>query len=318
MSVFKKATKSAGRLRLALIGPAGSGKTWTALELAKELGGRIAVIDSERGSASKYAGDAAEFDVCELDTFSPQTYVDTLLAADKSGYDVVVIDSLSHAWSGKDGAIERVDKAAARSKSGNSFMAWREVTPEHNRMVDAILQMRAHVIVTMRTKTEYVQEKDERTGKVTPRKVGLQPIQRDGLEYEFDVTADLDTDHVLTISKTRCRALDRAVIREPKGSDLAAPLKAWLSDGAPIVELPVPTFAVQEPAPADQVPEKLMDVGNPAQLYGWILVHLCEYSGAPSDEKTALFEVLISTGKTLGVSEERVRAWCAESKKRAA
>jgi len=236
---FVKATKTQSRLRLGLIGPSGSGKTYTALRIAKGLGTRIAVIDTERGSASKYAGDVADFDVLELDSFAPATYVQAIRAADEAGYEVLVIDSLTHAWTGKDGTLEMVDRIAKRSgERGNSFAAWREVTPEHNALVDAILRARCHVIVTMRVKTEYVLEENER-GKKVPRKVGLAPIQRDGLEYEMDVVADLDHDHNLIVSKTRCAALDRAVFREA-GEDVAGILKRWLSDGAP-APAPKPT-----------------------------------------------------------------------------
>jgi hypothetical protein len=232
---FHKATRTRSRLRLALIGPAGSGKTYTALRIAKGLGDKIALIDTERGSASKYSGDLLDFDVLELETFAPKTYVEAIHAAEAAGYEVLVIDSLSHAWAGKGGALEMVDQAAKRSRSGNSFAAWREVTPEHNALVDAILGARLHVIATMRTKTEYVVEAV--AGKRTPKKVGLAPIQRDGAEYEFDVVGDLNLDHELVVSKTRCSALDGAVIRRP-GEDVAEVLKRWLTDGAPVADAP--------------------------------------------------------------------------------
>jgi hypothetical protein len=231
--MFQKATKKRARLRMGLVGPSGSGKTFTALRVGVALGEKIAVIDSERGSASKYA-DKFGFDVVELESFDPRKYVEVINAAGEAGYDVLVIDSLSHAWNGKDGALEMVDNAAKRSKSGNSFGAWRDVTPVHNALVDAILRSKCHVIATMRAKTEWILEKDERTGKQTPRKVGLQPVQRDGMEYEFDVVGDLD-DASFAISKTRCSALKEKVFREP-GEDLAEILKGWLTDGEDVPE----------------------------------------------------------------------------------
>ena len=232
--VFKKATKEQAKLRMGIIGPAGSGKTYTALITARNLvpDGKIAVIDTERGSASKYA-DIFEFDVCELESFHPENYIKTIQAAEEAGYDVLIIDSLSHAWAGKDGALELVDKAAARER-GNSFAAWRHVTPLHNAMVDAIIGARLHIIVTMRSKVEWVIEKDER-GKSVPRKIGLQPVQRDGLEYEFDVVADMDLDNNFIVSKTRCPALRGSVIHCPN-EEPAKTLRAWLSDGVPVVE----------------------------------------------------------------------------------
>jgi energy-coupling factor transporter ATP-binding protein EcfA2 len=224
---FQKATKKEAKLRLALIGPSGSGKTYTALTLATHLvpNGKIAVIDTERGSASKYA-DLFNFDVQELETFHPKQYINAIAEAEAAGYDVLVIDSLSHAWMGRDGALELVDKAARRNGNGNSWAAWRDVTPLHNALVDAMLAASLHVIVTMRSKMEYVQDKDEK-GKSVIRKIGLQPVQRDGLEYEFDVIGDMDQDNTLIVSKTRCPSLVGAVISRPN-ADLATVLAQWL------------------------------------------------------------------------------------------
>lgn len=225
MSLFKPATKSASKLRLGLGGPAGSGKTFTALTIATALGQRVAVVDTEHGSASKYS-DIFKFDVVELDSFHPQNYIDAIHEAEAESYDTLILDSLSHAWMGKDGALELKDKATARSRSGNSFDAWREVTPLHNALVEAMIASRLHLIATLRSKTEYVVETDER-GKSKPRKIGLAPVQRDGLEYEFDVYGELDQDNTLIIGKTRCPALAGGVIRKP-GAELAAVLMDWL------------------------------------------------------------------------------------------
>lgn len=238
---FAKATKKAAKLRMALIGPSGAGKTYTALAIGTSLGEKVAFIDTEHGSASKYAGrDGFNFDVLELDSFHPQTYIEAIKAAEQAGYDVLVIDSLSHAWMGKDGALELVDKAAKRSQSSNTFAAWRDVTPLHNALVEAMIQSRMHVIVTMRAKTEYVLEKDDR-GKSVPRKVGMAPVQRDGLEYEFDIVADMDLDNNLIVSKTRCNALVGALVNKP-GADFANIINAWLSDG----EMPASPAQISE------------------------------------------------------------------------
>lgn len=235
---IKKATKTQSRGRIALVGPAGSGKTYTGLVWARAIAGdsgRILCVDTERGSASKYSGEPGigDFDVIELDTHEPATYVEALKLGAVEGYDVIVVDSLSHAWSGRGGALEQVDRAAARSRSGNSFGAWREVTPMHNALVDALLTSPAHVIVTMRAKTEYVLETDQK-GKQVPRKVGMAPVQREGMEYEFDLVVDLDWEHVAAVSKSRCTAVESAVWRRP-GADAIAPFVAWLTDGAPFV-----------------------------------------------------------------------------------
>lgn len=241
MATFTKAVKTQAKARIGLIGPSGSGKTYSALRLAKTLGEKIAVIDSEHGSASKYA-DEFEFDTLTLETYHPQQYIDGIISAGQAGYDVLIIDSLSHAWAGTDGALELADRNATKY-GGNRFAAWRDVTPLHNKLIEAILSSPCHVIATMRSKMEYVQTQDDK-GKTVIKKVGMQPIQRDGMEYEFDIVGDLDLEHNLIISKTRCRHLDGAVVNKP-GEQLAATVKAWLTDG---VEMPPKPAEASKPA----------------------------------------------------------------------
>jgi hypothetical protein len=265
---FKKATKTQARLRLGLVGPSGGGKTLTALIIAHYLERPIAVIDTERGSASKYAGyelpdgERLQFDVLELDTFSPKTYIEAIQAAGEAGFGTLVIDSLSHAWMGKDGALEQVDRVAKRSNSSNTFAAWRDVTPQHNAFVDAILAAKMHVIGTMRARTEYILEENER-GKKVPRKIGIQPVQRDGLEYEFDVTADLTLDNEMIIGKTRCPLLAGKVFRQA-GKDVAMILRSWLQDGAPMPE-ETPDLPVSRPS--DRPSEPPMSAKEIEELY---------------------------------------------------
>jgi hypothetical protein len=225
---FTKAVKQQEKLRLALDGPAGSGKTWTALIIATDLaqreGGRVAVIDSERSSARKYASEF-DFDHLTLPDWSPHTYMGAVRAAEEAGYTVIVIDSFSHAW---EGVLELKDNATARSKSKNSFTeGWREATPVHNELVDTVLRADAHVIATLRTKTEYVIGDDK-----SITKVGLAPIQRAGVDFEFDVVGDMTAENSMVISKTRCSALAGVVIRKPD-KRLAETLWNWLTDGEP-------------------------------------------------------------------------------------
>lgn len=232
---FQKATKKKARLRLALMGVSGSGKTYSALRIAKGLGRRVAVIDSERASASKYA-DRFEFDTVEVSSGNPRDYVEAIKAAGAAGYDVLVIDSLSHAWEGREGsALQLVDDAKARNK-GNQWTAWRDVTPLHNALIDAILMSKCHVIATMRSKMKHVQELDEK-GKSVIRKVGMEAVQRAGMEYEFDVVGDLE-EATLVISKSRCPDFTKAVIREPD-EVFGARLRSWLDDGVEGVLVPL-------------------------------------------------------------------------------
>ena len=252
MSVFQKAVKRDAKLRLALCGPAGSGKTYSLLSIATELGGPIAYVDTEHGSASKYA-DLFQFDVIEPDIFDPRELIKLIKAAIENGYKVVCIDSLSHYWMGKGGELEMVDGAAKRTQ-GNSFAAWKHVTPVHNELVDTIIASSIHVLVSMRTKTEWVIEKDERTGKNAPRKVGLAPVMRDGIEFEFDVCGDLDQENTLTVTKSRCPDLAGKVINRP-GKDMALVLRKWLS-GAPSEQKPAPIQQPKVEASAPQPPAK--------------------------------------------------------------
>lgn len=209
--------------------------TYSALAIAADLGLRIAVIDTEHGSSEKYAGDF-EFDVLRLDTFDPRSYIDAIAAAEAERYDVVIVDSLSHEWMGRGGALELVEKARERSRSGNSFAAWKDVTPLHNALIDAIVRCKCHLIATMRAKTEYVLQTNQ-FGKQEPVRVGLGAVQRDGMEFEFDITGLMTPEHKLIVQKTRCPALDGQVIDRP-GKNVAEILKAWLSDGQPLAAQP--------------------------------------------------------------------------------
>jgi hypothetical protein len=229
---FTRATKSQQKARIALAGPSGSGKTWTALSIATGLGQSIAVIDTERGSASKYATDFA-FDTCPMYTYDPRDLPKVLSAAAAAGYEVVIVDSLSHFWMGQGGMLEQVDNATKRSSSGNSFGGWKEMRPAERAMIDALLAYPGHLLVTMRTKTEWVITENER-GRKEPKKIGTKPEQRDGIEYEFDLVGDMDHEHTLIVSKSRISTLADEVITRP-GPELGTRIRDWLMDG---VKLP--------------------------------------------------------------------------------
>lgn len=228
---FAPATKEQSKARVALDGPSGSGKTYTALTIASALGTRIAVIDTERGSARKYANEFA-FDVLEMSHFAPTDLVEALAAAGAGGYEVVIVDSLSLFWSGTGGMLEQVDHASKRGYGGNSFAGWKEARPMERRMVDALVAFPGHVIVTMRVKTDYVLETNDK-GRQVPKKVGLKPEQREGLEYEFDVVGSMDSDNTLVVTKSRARVLTGAVVTKP-GLEFGLQIKEWLEDGTAV------------------------------------------------------------------------------------
>lgn len=221
--MFKKAVRESAKLRLALTGPAGSGKTYSSLQIAKGLGGKIAMIDTERGSGALYAN-ICDYDVLRIDPpFEPKKFLEGIKAAEDAGYEVLIIDSLSHAWAGEGGILTIHDRTAKAVR--NSFDAWREVTPQHNQLVDAILASTCQVIVTLRTKTGY--EVISENGKTKVSKVGLAPIQRDGLEFEFTVVMDLSIEgHVATASKDRTGLFDGT--RLTPDSDTGRSILKWL------------------------------------------------------------------------------------------
>jgi hypothetical protein len=242
--MFKKAERKDVKVRLALAGPAGSGKTLSALRLARGLqavlGGKIALIDTERESSSLYAGDMSqskllpqgwrvEFDVLPFNPpFPPIKYVKGIKLAEQEGYTILILDSLSHAYQGEGGVLDMVDQAVAADRSKNAFAAWRKVTPEHQRLVDAILQSHCHVIATMRTKTAWEIARDESTGKTKPVKLGLAHVQREGLDYEFTTVLDLDVEtHIASASKDRTSLFDGnpMLLTEEVGKMLADWLK---------------------------------------------------------------------------------------------
>lgn len=226
--MFQKATKKQAKLRLAIYAPSGAGKTYTALRIATGLGGKIALIDSERGSASKYA-DNFNFDVAELEKFGIENYVQYIKMAHE--YDVLIIDSLSHAWHE---LLTEIDKLASAKYKGNSFMAWSEGTPKQRMFVDAILNFPGHVIATMRTKTEWSVEKDANSGKTKPVKLGLAPEQGKGIEYEFDILMEINHEHYATIAKDRTGKFQDAEILKPS-EEFGKTLSEWLNSGEAVI-----------------------------------------------------------------------------------
>lgn len=222
---FQKAQRKQAKLRLALTGPSGAGKTYGALAVAKGIGGKIAVIDTEKGSASLYSH-LLDFDVLELDPpYSPERFIQALEAA--KDYDVVVIDSITHEWSGIGGCLEINDMLAAAKFRGNTWSAWNETTPRHRAFLDAMLRFPAHIIVTMRSKTETAQVEESGRKKVV--KMGMKAEQRDGLEYEFTTVLDIIHDgHIAMASKDRTE-----IFKDPEqlSEKTGAKLLNWLNSG---------------------------------------------------------------------------------------
>lgn len=254
MPMFQRAVKEKLKARVAIDGPTGSGKTWTALQLARILvgpDGVIGVFDTENRSAAYYApspGQLAGTEPFERINFydapyvfghapisppySPVQLVEMIRAAvDEVGPDgVIVIDSLTHFWTGEGGTLDIVDAAASR---GNSFTGWKEGTPAQRHMLDTIIHAGCHVVVTMRSKMEYVLDEVVKNGKTTqvPRKIGMAPEQRAGIEYEFTVVGDMDLEHRLVISKSRCSLIADRVAPIGRSAEVWQTFRGWLDSG---------------------------------------------------------------------------------------
>lgn len=249
MSLFAPAVKEKLKARVAIDGPTGSGKTWTALQWARILAGPdnpIGLVDTENRSAAYYAPEPGEtpqrikfydspYEFGHLPVSPPFNPIELVRiidgAARELGPDgVLVIDSLTHYWSGEGGTLDIVDDASHR---GNSFTGWKEGTPAQRAMLDAIIHAPCHVIVTMRSKMEYVLQEEVKNGRTitVPTKIGMKPEQRAGVEYEFTVVADMDLEHRLIVSKSRCDRIADVVAPKGRSWEPAVEFAEWLGRG---------------------------------------------------------------------------------------
>jgi len=173
---------------------------------------KICIIDTENRSGSLYVGTTVDglrigdYNTIELSPpFSPRNYLEAIRVAEQTGIEFLIIDSLTHAWTGEGGMLEIHGNVAERTK--NSYTAWREVTPMHNKLVETILQCDMHVCICLRSKTEYVLEEGA-NGKKVPVKKGMAPIFRDGLEYECTAFFEVAQNHMACATKDRTGLFD--------------------------------------------------------------------------------------------------------------
>ena len=226
---FRPAARKQARIKMGIAGPSGSGKTLSSLLVAGGLvGGKwesIGVIDTENGSADLYANTTVgptkigAYQVLTLDPpYEASKYIAAIKMAEEAGIEVLIIDSITHSWAGQGGLLDK--QGALADKTGNSFASWRKITPEYNLLVDSILQSKMHIIVTMRSKTEYSIE----GGKV--HKLGMAPVVREGFEYELSLVFDVGQNHQATTSKDRTGLFDGKVA--VLSADTGKTLKTWL------------------------------------------------------------------------------------------
>lgn len=236
--LFKPASREKTKLRMALAGVSGGGKTLSALYIAYGLTGdwnKIALIDTEHKRALEYANrtdlpyPTGAFLYADMQPpYSVARYKQYVAAAAAVvGEDgVVIVDSLSHAWAGSGGVLEYKSQIA-QNRGKNDYTAWDEAGKLQNDLIDTILSVPCHTICTLRVKQDYALQPNER-GKLEPVKLGLAPVQRDSLEYEFDIVLNIARNHIATTGKdvTFLDGFD-AVITPQLGADLGA----WLNDG---------------------------------------------------------------------------------------
>ena len=239
MSRFTKASREQRRLKIALIAPTGHGKTRTGLQvgcgLAELEGGRLAVIDTEgdrrRGSASIYAGDVDEhgteldFDVLVLKDHEPRAFVEAVREAEREGYAVVMIDSVSHAWFW---LLNYVDQ------KGGKFQAWKTATPMWRSLLNEINECEVHIIATMRAKVKHEIVEDS-SGRKTVNKLGVGAEARAGAEYEFDLIGEFPRVGVMELTKARAADLAGTLWDRP-GANFAYRVHAWANSGTSPVE----------------------------------------------------------------------------------
>lgn len=285
--MFKPAERKRAYLKIGIFGPAGSGKTASSLLIAYGITkdwSKIGLVDTENGSGELYAGSTiggvhiGQYQVARITApFEPAKYIAAINAAVKGGLEVLILDSISHAWAGEGGLLDFQGKVT--SVVGNSYTAWREVTPLHNKFVEAMLQSKIHLIATLRAKQEYVLEQNEK-GKMVPRKVGLAPIQRDGMEYEFTTVFSIGGDHIATAEKDRTNLFDGKYFIP--GPETGEAFKAWLEAAPPaaasaeapdadiselekerLEEPPAPTDKAETPEPPAEKPVKPTEPATP-------------------------------------------------------
>ena len=204
MMQLRTSERRSAKMRLSLQGASGSGKTYSSLLIAFGLTGdwqKIAVIDTENGSADLYSELGSYYVLTLKEPYHPERYIEAIKLCESSGIECIIIDSISHEWNGKGGCLELHEQVTSAMRVPNSFTAWAAITPRHQAFIDAILQSPCHIITTIRSKTDYVIT--ERNGKQVPVKLGMAPVTRDGFEYEVTISIDIDNEHKGFASKDR-------------------------------------------------------------------------------------------------------------------
>lgn len=283
---IRKAERKQAKARVAFIGPSGTGKTYSSILFARGLAGpngKILMVDTEHHSGELYSN-LTNYDYAEIEPpYETEKYIEAIHLAEKNGYDVLILDSISHAWAGQGGLLEQQDKVASRST--NRFSAWGEITPKHQKFVETILSSKVHIIATMRAKTAYALVPDA-SGKTKPEKLGLAPVQREGIDYEFTLVFDIDRSHSAQASKDRTGLFDMKIFRPSEAE--GAELRAWLEDAS----APLPTPATTQTQPKAR-PER---TAPKSKYFASEVERMKIYTYIPNGWSTAIFDKTVEDG----------------------
>lgn len=286
--VLEPAVKEQAKARWIIEGPAGSGKTRTALEIASGLGDTIAVIDTVQRQSLVFA-DRYRFDVLHMSAnFHPDQLVEALAAC--SAYDTTIIDTWSSFWSGTNGMLEQVKLLSQGQKGGEFSNGWNEMRPVERRMIEAMLAHSGHLIATLRVKTEWAVELDSSTGKYGPRKLGTKPEQRADVDYEFGIVSTLDSQHTLRFWKSPYDGFDGRAIERPD-IEVGIEYRTWLEDG----KEPVSVWTLRDRAFEAKTLDELRELR-------YQVIHLNKYHAPMQDEHgdmSTLGEIIVRLGKAM-------------------
>lgn len=248
MFQFKRAIREQVGLLIGLAGGTGSGKTFSAMRMAAGIAGDkpFVVIDTEAGRAKHYS-DQFVFDHGDLHPpFTPQAYAEAILAADSAGYPVIVVDSCSHEWSGEGGVLEmqeaELDRMAGddyRKREAVKMSAWIRPKMQHKKMVQRLLQVRAHLILCFRAeeKVEMIRGDDGKM-KIVPKVSstgldGWMPVCEKNLPYELTTSFLLTADAPGMPKPIKLQAQHRAMfpLGQPIDEESGRKVALWAAGG---------------------------------------------------------------------------------------
>lgn len=250
--MLRKATRQKAKIRIGLSSPSGAGKTYSAILLAKGIASsesKIALIDTENGSGDLYSH-LGEYNVLTLQApFSPEAYIKAIKECEDAGMEVIIVDSVTHEWEGKGGCLEINEVLAKAKYKGNTWSAWSETTPRHQKFIEAIVSSKAHIITTVRNKVETMMTEDKKV-----KKVGVKEVQREGFEYELTVNFNLDQEtHLANVSKDRTELFvkrDPFMITVETGKEI----KEWAETGEEAKAPATTPNAPKTEAPKEEIP----------------------------------------------------------------